>query len=98
MLRNERSKTNPEISLQIRKWPSAYFLRFETSFQSILNLKKGALAPFFAFISISTLDFFPSDYRLATSDCREAATTDYRLLTTGYKLKKGAMAPFFVLE
>ena len=96
MLRNERSKKNTEISLQIRKWPSAYFLRFETSFQSILNLKKGALAPFFAFISISTLysRFLPSG--LATSDCREAATTDYRPLTTGYKLKKGPLAPFFV--
>jgi len=26
---------------------------------------------------LSTLDFFPPDYRLATSDCREAAKTDY---------------------
>lgn len=55
VLRNERSKKNAEISFQIRKWSSAYFLRFDISFQSFLNLKKGAFAPFFNVISYQFL-------------------------------------------
>lgn len=51
MLRNERSEKNAEIISQIRKWATSYFLRFENLFQAILNLKKGANAPFFNVIS-----------------------------------------------